>query len=237
MKQLQDMILRMKSYSKDAPKRNYKCEECRDYGYIRQEDGNFKRCACEIKRLAENRMKNQGFTAGEMTMKQFNTDDEIARVMKSKAQAYIDSYPNGKSMAVLGQVGSGKTHLVVGLAQEIMNKGHEVTYMPYVDMMTQLRQAIFNAEEYARLMDAMKKTELLVIDDFLKGNILPNDLGIVFELINYRYLNKKPFVISSEKLLDEIIQLDEALGTRISQVTKGFRIQVKRDSKRNKRLL
>ena len=86
-------------------------------------------------------------------------------------------------------------------------------------------------------MDNLKNTELLVIDDFLKGKILPNDLGIIFELINYRYLNKKQFILSSEKLMDEIVQIDEALGTRISQVTRGNRIQVKKDAKRNKRLV
>ena len=237
MDKLQDMISRMSLYSKQAPKREYKCKECRDYGYIRQEDGNFKRCECEVKRLAEIRLKAQGFKAGEMTMEQFNANDEIARRMKEKAQGYIDTYPNGSSIAVMGQVGAGKTHLVVGIAQELMNKGHEVTYMPYVDMMTQLRQAIFNAGEYARLMNNLKNTELLVIDDFLKGNILPNDLGIIFELINYRYLNKKQFILSSEKLMDEIVQIDEALGTRISQVTRGNRIQVKKDAKRNKRMI
>lgn len=237
MKKLEAMISRMRLYSKEAPKREYDCEACRDYGYIKQENGQFKRCECEVKRLAKIRLESQGFKNGEMTMEKFESTDDIAKIMKRKAEAYIDSYPNGKSMAVMGQVGAGKTHLVIGIAQALMDKGHEVTYMPYVDTMAQIRQAVFNAEEYSKIMNGLKKTELLVIDDFLKGNILPNDLSIVFELINYRYLNQKPFIISSEKLLDEIIQLDEALGTRISQVTKGNRIQVKKDSKRNKRII
>lgn len=237
MDQLKDMISRMKLYSKEAPKRDYKCSTCRDQGYFKDEETNqMILCECEKRKRAKKRMEKQGFKKGVMTLKDFNIDDQISKRMKAIAERYIENYPSG-SLAVMGQVGAGKTHLIIGVAQELIDKGHSVTYMPYVDMMMQLRQSIFNFEAYEKIMNDLKKCELLVIDDFLKGNILPNDLSIIFELINYRYLNQLNFVISSEKLLDEIIQIDEALGTRISQVTKGYRVQVKKDAKRNKRIV
>lgn len=233
---LTDMILRMKSYNNGKPKRVYKCDVCRDSGYFKDKSENMVMCSCERKKNAAARLKRQGFIPGEMTLNDFNMDNDITKRMKRAADKYIAEYPGG-SMAVLGQVGAGKTHLIVGIAQKLIDAGHDVTYMPYVEVLAQLRQTIFNATEYARIIDKLKKCELLVIDDFLKGNMLPNDLSIIFELINYRYLNKLAIVISSEKLLEELIDIDEATGTRISQMTKGNRVQIARDSKRNRRIV
>lgn len=224
---------------KTARERNitYRCPKCRDNGYIKTGDNQFERCECEVKRIASERMERQGFKPGEMTMKDFNVDTEIAKRMKALAERYISSYPTQKSMGVFGQVGTGKTHLIVGTAQKLMDDGRGVVYMPYVDMIAQLRQTIFNAEEYGRLIDGLKHCELLVIDDFLKGNLLPNDLSIMFELINYRYLNKKPIIVSSEKLVTELNSIDEALGSRIAEMTFGNRVQIAQDSKKNRRII
>ena len=233
---INEFVQKMKRESKGRPEKAYKCKECRDSGYYKDETGQMVLCQCERKRIAAAKLKRQGFKAGEMTLAEFNGDNAIAKRMKQAAEKYIAEYPAG-SMAVLGQVGAGKTHLVIGIAQTLMDQGRNVVYMPYVEVLAQLRQSIFNATEYGRIMQGLKTCELLVIDDFLKGNTMPNDLSIMFELINYRYLNKLNMVISSEKLLDELIEIDEATGTRIGQMTKGNRVQITRDIKRNRRIV
>lgn len=237
MNNIDKLVEKMRAEAKSRPPKEYKCQVCRDQGYYNDENGYLTRCQCETERIAAERLKRQGFKAGEMTLNKFSVDDEISLKMKAAAGRYLKEYPNAGSLAVMGQVGAGKTHLIVGLAQELMNAGHDVVYMPFVDMMIQLRQTIFNADEYGRIMSGLKHCGLLVIDDFLKGNQLPNDLSIVFELINYRYLNKKPIVVSSEKLISEITDIDEALGSRILEMTRGNRVQIMKDDKKNRRLI
>ena len=43
--------------------------------------------------------------------------------------------------------------------------------------------------------------------------ITQGDINIAFEIINYRYINDLITIISSELLLDEIINIDEATGS------------------------
>jgi DNA replication protein DnaC len=37
----------------------------------------------------------------------------------------------------------------------------------------------------------------------------------VFEVLNYRYLNLLPTIISSEKMPQELLEIDKAIGSRI----------------------
>ncbi|MBQ3423200.1 MAG: DNA replication protein, partial [Romboutsia sp.] len=63
-----------------------------------------------------------------------------------------------------------------------------------------------------------KNARVLLIDDLFKGSVTPSDINIMFEIINYRYLNKKPMIISTEKYLDDLLSIDEALGSRIIEM-------------------
>ena len=62
---------------------------------------------------------------------------------------------------------------------------------------------------------------MLYIYDLLKGKPTEADLNILYELINYRYMHNKPMIISTEKLPDELIDFDEAVGSRIIEMCRG----------------
>ena len=65
----------------------------------------------------------------------------------------------------------------------------------------------------------------------------PADLNLAFEIINHRYVNRELVTIfSSEKSIDEIMDLDEAVGSRIYQRTKGNYLYISPDSKKNYRM-
>ena len=59
---------------------------------------------------------------------------------------------------------------------------------------------------------------MLHIDDLFKGSITPSDINIMFEIINYRYLNKKPVIISTERYINDLLSIDEALCSRIIEM-------------------
>ncbi len=63
--------------------------------------------------------------------------------------------------------------------------------------------------------------EALLIDDLFKfsvskdGSIQQQDLQIMFDIINNRYLNRRITIFSSEYTVAEIKDVDAALGSRI----------------------
>jgi DNA replication protein DnaC len=135
----------------------------------------------------------------------------------------FDNLKNAKnnSIAFLGQVGSGKTHLSIAIANELMKKNIGVLYMQYREVIIQLKQCIMDEENYNREIDKYKNATVLLIDDLYKGKITDSDRNIMFEIINYRYLKSSPIIVSSEFTVDAIIDIDEAIGSRIVEMCKG----------------
>lgn len=79
-----------------------------------------------------------------------------------------------------------------------MAKNIGVLYMPYRDIMTRLKQLVTNDTAYEKEINQYKTARVLLIDDFAKGRTTESDINVMFEIINYRYLNSKPIIISSE---------------------------------------
>jgi len=80
------------------------------------------------------------------------------------------------------------------------------------------------------------------IDDFFKTekDKSPStaEINIAFELLNYRYNAQNSLtLISSEKGLKEITKIDEAVGSRITQSSKGFSLFIPFGEGKNYRLL
>lgn len=80
----------------------------------------------------------------------------------------------------------------------------------------------------------MRKVEVLFIDDLFKpinGQPRATDWQVeqIQSVLNYRYLNHKPLLISSELTIDEILNIDEALGSRIHQMCRDYIVIIKGD--------
>ena len=81
--------------------------------------------------------------------------------------------------------------------------------------------------EYQNIVGPLKTVKALYIDDLFKTKkkIPPTDADIMlaFEIINSRYNNKDLLtIISTERSIDDIIQYDEALGSRIYHRSKNY---------------
>ena len=88
-------------------------------------------------------------------------------------------------------------------------------------MMMNLKQSVMDEENFIREESKYTSPRVLFLDDFLKGNPTPADLKYIYKIINQRYLQGKPIIISTEKTPREIIQWDEAVGSRIIEMTQG----------------
>ena len=88
-------------------------------------------------------------------------------------------------------------------------------------------KGLVNDDDYERKINPLKKIQVLYIDDFFKtkkGEIpTKGDINLAFELLNYR-LGQRELVtiISTEKTMDELFDIDEATAGRIYQFAGDF---------------
>lgn len=236
MKRLEQIRL---NHSGADRERQYKCPECKDTGFIVNDDGNGHdvaiRCRCYDVERAKELLDLSGISE-EFCRKSFENYDTrgIQRLEKAKAKAeeYVRDFiefENGKHNSIIfsGQAGAGKTHLGMAICNNLLNMcSVGVIYMSYRNAVTEIKQTVTDKENYYAIINRYCNARLLYIDDLLKGRSTEADLNILYEIINYRYMHNKPMVISTEKLPEALVDFDEAVGSRILEMCRGNIIQL-----------
>ena len=154
---------------------SYNCDKCRDLTFILDGDVAVS-CDCRSLRQTESILKLSGISEEfrKKTFDSFNYAYDIQTIdAYSKASGYYSSFldirsSRKNSIMFLGQVGSGKTHLSLAIANKLMDDGFGVLYMPYRDVITRIKQNVMNGEEYERIVNKYKNAKVLLIDDLFK---------------------------------------------------------------------
>ena len=213
---------------------SYRCEKCHDMTFVIISDVAIP-CECRDIRICEDILKQSGISEEfrKKTFDSFNYSYDIQTIdAYRKASGYYSDFNSIRksrknSIMFLGQVGSGKTHLCLAIANKLMDDGVGVVYMSYRDVIVRFKQNIMNEEEYMKLMDRYKKAKVLLIDDLFKGSVTKSDVNIVFEIVNFRYFNNLPMIVSCEKCVDDFLDIDEAIGSRLIEMSKDYLVQMK----------
>ena len=208
----------------------YDCPLCKNRGdsaYVVNGEIVYRPCKCLKIRSCLRNIRESGLEPllGEKTFEAYYVREDWQRLVKQRVQEYVQD-ETGAWMVLTGCQGSGKTHLCTAACGELLKNGIAVRYMLWIDEIQRLKAAKTD-ERYAEMMKPWKQAEVLYIDDLFKTKrgeeVSGPDVRLAFELINYRYIDpKKRTIISSEKTLDEIINLDQALGGRLREKSKGF---------------
>lgn len=217
----------------------YDCAICKNKGYIEKIVDNSEvlaGCKCLKIRDTLQRIKDSGLE--ELlrccTFRNFETEEEWQKSIKADAMRFAEL--DGGFFYIGGQSGCGKTHLCTAIIGTMIKKGRSARYFVWREDSTILK-ALANDKEYQPAINDFKKTDVLYIDDLFKqSNVSDADVKLAFELIDYRARNNLMTVISSELNINDLIGIDEALGGRIVQLTKGNRHIISKDRAKNYRL-
>ena len=235
-KTLADMKERHQS-GRAPEKRNCRCSKCQDRGWIEVvQEGciRMKRCDCWLMRESESLMEQSGISQ-EFQVKcfdNFNTLNNSQLInAKGKAVKYCQSFldiehSRNNSIMFCGQSGAGKTHLGIAICGFLMNRNVAAAYMAYRNTVTKIKQRMTDETGYDREINRYARARVLYIDDLLKGRVTESDVNIMYEIVNYRYMNSLPLIISTEKALNELLAFDEAIGSRLIEMCRGNIIQM-----------
>lgn len=219
----------------ESSKIRYKCDKCRDMLFIELEDGSYGPCRCRALRIADEKLKASGISE-EFRRMRFETYNYETNMQTMEAFLTAKNYSKDfediravrkNSMILSGSVGVGKTHLAMSIANTLLDRSIGVIYMPYRSSITNLKQSITDEENYQREINVYKNAEVLLIDDLFKGRITPSDVNIMYEILDYRYFKCLPVIVTTEKLVDELLDIDEAIGSRLYEMCKNYVIEIK----------
>lgn len=226
----------------------YDCPKCKNRGSIAipKEDGgiSFRECDCMKIRRCVWEMEKSGLKniIKEKTFETFTATETWQKAIKAGAAAYAEN-PVGW-LLMCGQSGSGKTHLCTAVCRNRLLAGDEVRYMPWREKIAEIKALSLDNDRRAEILQGFKTAQILYIDDLYKtgkaadGSSNPTgaDVGLAFEIINYRYINHLPMIISAEKMPQELVEIDEATGSRIVEMAGKNVYAISKDPKRNYRL-
>ncbi len=148
------------------------------------------------------------------------------------------------SFGILGQSGAGKSHVSIAIGAALLDKNYKVVYMPYLEVMQELKANAMDSEYYSKFVNRYKRAQVLIIDDLfkdkvengkLKGKLNESDMKHIYPILNYRYNNRLATIFSTECDINMLLKLDEALAGRIIESC-GENITVFSGSQYNYRL-
>lgn len=145
------------------------------------------------------------------------TDDKqnkVLSVCKAYAENFNKHYSEGRSLLLLGNVGTGKTHLAAAIADYVIRThGFNALYRTVYGILQHVKGSFDKDSEYneTEAFQAFIQPHLLVIDEVGATKTTEFEQQTLFNIINGRYEQQIPTIVISNLMPEELVQ---ALGER-----------------------
>jgi len=139
------------------------------------------------------------------------------------------AHTRGDGFFLLGEPGTGKTHLVCAAAMERVRKGQTgIRYLNVPIFLDRIRASFKFSESAAQdLFEfACTKASLVVLDDFGKEKATDWATERLYVLVESRYQNMLPMLVTSNRTLDELDSLGYgATVSRLQQMCRTIKLE------------
>lgn len=165
--------------------------------------GTIQKLAGEAQRLKES--SNLGARFENRTFGNFDTrrDQNAYRsclAYSNRENLFSDSR---NSLLILGGYGSGKTHLAAAISNSLIDRGIPVLFSTFSEHLERIKEE-FDHTGQRKHLSMMKTTSMLVLDDVGKEKKSEWSDSVLFDVINYRYEHKLPFILTTNLNEDEL---------------------------------
>lgn len=201
------------------------CDICGGLGYIRTDHpvghpdfGKLEICACRQAEISH-RDHNNLFAYSQLNQLQdltFENFESRGRIGLGEHQAASLEYAFNQAkqyasshngwLLLRGKYGCGKTHLAAAIANFAVQMRVKTLFITVPDLLDSLRFSYNRGSEssFEERFEEIRRCPFLILDDFGTQNATQWAQEKLFQIINYRYINKLPMVITTNLEMDQI---------------------------------
>lgn len=208
-----EKLLRENGYPPNYLEDVYACPLCHDTGYIENSP-----CTC-FKQAERAKLYEKSAMKSETEGEAFDTfllsyySDAVNPKLKTSPRKLMETVlsrcisfaekPEG-NLLFTGNTGLGKSFLCHAIARELSENNREVICDGAFTLFDRLISHRFGRSDETEYKDKIMNTPTLIIDDLGTENINSAANAELFNLLNYRLINKLPTVISTNLSLSEL---------------------------------
>ncbi|MBC7877291.1 MAG: ATP-binding protein [Anaerolineales bacterium] len=200
------------------------CPHCKGVGYLRSdlpmghpEFGKLEICVCRHASVTDgvrdrlfamshlDELKDLTFESFKLRGRKGLGDIQARSIEQAFNHARMYSQNLNGWLLLQGGYGSGKTHLAASISNFAVGMGVPTLFLTVPDLLDTLRFA-YGSEDttFEERFDQIRNARLLVLDDFGTQNATGWAQEKLFQIINFRYINKLSTIITTNLLLDQI---------------------------------
>ena len=184
----------------------YSCAKCKDKGNTGYE---WCECLCRLtndlaaaelnKNAPLSRSRFDNFDVGHYPERDETKNASPREIMQKNLEACEqfaeDFNGSGTGIFMIGATGLGKTHLSLGIANAVIEKGFCVVYISVPELIRKLLDEINKKEDTT--MSLILSCDLLILDDLGAENSSDWCISTLYEIINTRQNHSLPMIINT----------------------------------------
>ena len=205
---------------------HYRCEACRDTGYVGEAPSRF--CACFEKALRVKQYED-GSMAGtdeqcfaNFDLSRFPEESGQRAMMKNLrrfCEEYADTFPKTvlSNLVISGGTGVGKTFLLNCIYERVVSRGQSAIRVTAFRMFEAMRRQHFTDGSGEVDFEQLLRVPLLLIDDLGSEPMMRNiTKEYLFTLLNERMAARRHIVIATNLSEEDIMRVyGERVGSRL----------------------
>ena len=127
-------------------------------------------------------------------------------------------------LVLQGPYGCGKTHLAAAVANFVVDIGVPTLFLTVPDLLDSLRFSYNDPEAtFEERFEDIRRSALLIMDDFGTENATSWAQEKLFQILNYRYINNLPLLITTNLSLN---QLEGRISSRLQDPELVTRVKI-----------
>ena len=200
------------------------CPFCKGVGYLREDHpvghpnfGKLEICSCRSEAIRD-RTRSRLYRFSNLDeLEHLTFDSFVPRGRMGLGEQQQESIERALNQArtyaetlqgwllLQGRFGVGKTHLAAAIGNECASRGISTLFLTVPDLLDTLRFT-FNDEgtSFEQRFEEIRRAPLLILDDFGTQSATEWAREKLFQILNYRYINKLPLVVTTNLSLAEI---------------------------------
>ncbi|MCM1403952.1 MAG: ATP-binding protein [Prevotella sp.] len=133
-----------------------------------------------------------------------------------KIDKYLEKFPNVKfrNLIFTGSTGTGKTYCANLIQHELTQKGYRVHLTNTFNLVKRMKDYLYGQDP--AVSEDFFNSDLLIIDDLGAEPSIKNSDEMLYTVINERYSNNRPFIITTNLSKDQVsIRYEDRIFGRI----------------------